>query len=52
MAFTLYDVYGKAVRAGRIDNTAFILDVTDLDNGVYFLQPGEVSERGIRVIKK
>ena len=52
MAFTLYDVYGKAVRAGRIDNTAFILDVTDLDNGVYFLQPGEVYERGIRVIKK
>lgn len=52
MPFTLYDVYGKAVRFGRIDNTAFMLDVSDLENGVYFLHTVEGSERGIRIIKK
>jgi len=52
MAFTLYDVYGKSVIAGQIEKAAFSLDVRNLAAGVYLLQPGDGSNRGIRIIKE
>lgn len=52
MPFTLCDIYGKAVINGRVGEGAFSMDVSNLAKGVYILQHGDKSDRGIRIIKK
>lgn len=49
--FTLFDAFGKAVITEKAINAAFVMDISALENGVYFLHPVDESENSIRIIK-